>query len=102
VAEGLLFGGVLEVARMAWRTAAGASPAPGSLAFRSAHPALWETVEQRRRCLRDELLLAGDDPSAWTFASALADASEPSLAAEPVDGDFDQELNPLLALPALR
>jgi len=84
-------------ARMARRAVARARPASGSLAFRSSRPARWETVEQRRRRLRDQLLLAGEDLSAWMLASVLAHAFKSSLSAEPGKGNVDQELDGALA-----
>jgi hypothetical protein len=78
---------------MTQRATARARPALGPLEFRSPRPARWETVEQRRRRLRDELLLAREDPSSWTIAAALADRFERGVATGLVDGAGDQELD---------
>jgi hypothetical protein len=80
-------------ARMARRAAVRAHPALGPLSFRSSRPARWETLEQRRQRLCDELLLAGEDPSTWTIAAALAHRFVLILAAKLGDGDVDQELD---------
>jgi hypothetical protein len=66
----------------------------GRLAFRSSRPARWETDEQRRRRLRDELLLAGEDPSTWTIAAVLEHRVNRYQVAELFAADvIDQELD---------
>jgi predicted nucleic acid-binding protein len=81
-------------ARIARRALAGSRTTAGPLPFRSSRPARWETNEQRRRRLRDELLLAGDDPSTWTIAAAIEHRVDRHLSAALVDPDVvDQELD---------
>jgi hypothetical protein len=49
-------------------------PAPKRLVFRlAAQPARWETGEQRRRRVRDALLLAGRNPAAWPNAQLASE-----------------------------
>ena len=80
-------------ARMARRALARARPMPSPLSFRSSRRARWETIEQRRCRLRDELLLTGDDPSTWTIAAAIEHRIGPNPPAELVDDVDDQELD---------
>jgi hypothetical protein len=81
-------------ARMTRRAMARARRTRGRLSFRSSRPARWETIEQRRRRLRDELLLAGQDPSTWTVAAAIEHRADRHLPAELVGADVsDQELD---------
>ena len=64
--------------RAAKRRQAPDTPMP----FRSTLPPRWETVDQRRRRLRDQLLLGGEDPADWTIATALAHRLGLKVAAE--------------------
>ena len=57
-----------STARAAKRRQAPDTPMP----FRSTQPPRWQTVEQRRQRLRDQLLLEGEDPADRTIATALA------------------------------
>jgi hypothetical protein len=77
-------------ARAARRTAAADDPAP-RLGRRV--PPRFETAEQRRLRLRDELLLAGENPGHWTIAAALAHRFGLNVAADLIDPDVDKELD---------
>jgi len=57
----------------------------GRLLFRTGAPR-WESAEQRRMRVRDELLLAGADPAVWPNASLATQALRPGrrCTAEPV------------------
>ena len=59
--------------------------------FRSTLPPRWETVEQRRRHLHDQLLLGGENPADWTIATALTHRLELKVAGGLVDADEDRE-----------
>jgi hypothetical protein len=81
-------------ARMTRRAMARAGTTRGRLSFRSPGPARWETIEQRRLRLRDELLFAGEDPSTWTIAAAIEHRNYRNPRPELVDTDaVDQELD---------
>jgi hypothetical protein len=81
-------------ARMTRRAKARAQTTPAPLLFRSPGPARWETIEQRRGRLRDQLLLAGEDPSTWTIPAASEHRADRHPAAELADADvIDQELD---------
>jgi hypothetical protein len=81
-------------ARITRRASARARATPGRLAFRCSRPARWETIELRRRKLRDELLLAGKDPSTWTINAAIEHRADSNLPTQLVGADVvDQELD---------
>jgi hypothetical protein len=80
LAKGMRAAALLADARRAERAAARASrrhdaPAGGVLWFR-VRAARWESAEQRRLRVRDELLLAGADPAAWPNAVLATGALE--------------------------
>ncbi len=76
------------------RGAAAASPSPWRFAFRTGAPRR-ETAEQRRRRVRDGVLIAGGDPAAWPNAQlALAHfAGALGRAVELVEPDRFEELD---------
>ena len=64
-----------RLARAAARARRRADAPPGPFRFRTGAPR-WESAEQRRVRVRDELLLADADPAAWPDAALAARAPE--------------------------
>lgn len=83
--------------RCAARAAKRATPRATPIAFRSTLPPRFETNEQRRRRLRDQLLLQGENPADWTIATALAHRLGLKVAADLVDAQHSEELTGELA-----
>ena len=91
-----LLGSAERLERAAARAQRRGPSEDGGVAFRTGPPR-WETAEQRRSRVRDELLLAGGDPAAWPNAALAAAAlarrtpagTEPEVLGEDPHAELD-------------